>query len=299
MSAATALLRAARPLHFAKNLLAFAPLVLAHRAGESERLAAAAIAFVCLCLVASAGYLANDLADREGDRADPVRRARGVAAGEVSVRGALVACAVAAASGLALAWTTLPGEAARLIGNYLLLTLVYSFALKRVVGLDVLALVALYLLRLFAGGAAAGVPVSDWLWSLAAALFASLALLKRALALRAARERGLDALPRRGYRVAHLAAVERVGVLAAVATVVVLALYLRSDTMVRLYGSGSGSASPLAWLACVIVGGWLARMWHVARAGRMGGDPVLFALRDPASLVAGAALVGLGVALSG
>lgn len=298
MSSVTALLRAARPHHFAKNLLAFAPLVLAHRAEESERLVAAAVAFACLCLVASAGYLINDLADLEGDRADPMRRARGIAAGEVSVRTAWAASAVAAVLGLALAWTTLPGAAAQLVGSYLALTLLYSFVLKRVVGLDVLALVALYLLRLFAGGAAAGVPVSGWLWTLAAALFTSLALLKRAIALREARERGLDDLPRRGYRVAHLAAVERVGVLAATATVVVLALYLRSDTMARLYGSASGGTSPLAWIACLIVGGWLARMWFVARAGRMGGDPVLFALRDPASLAAGAALVGLGVALA-
>ena len=62
---------------------------------------------------------------------------------------------------------------------YYVTTCVYTFGVKRYVLLDVLVLTTLYVMRLFAGGGAAGVPVSDWLLVFSLLFFLNLALLKR------------------------------------------------------------------------------------------------------------------------
>src|ERR1043166_8688140 len=56
--------RALRLHHWSKNLLVFAPALLAHRPSFGKDLALSSIAFVAFCLVASATYLINDRFDR-------------------------------------------------------------------------------------------------------------------------------------------------------------------------------------------------------------------------------------------
>ena len=83
------------------------------------------------CLASSAGYLVNDVLDREADRADPVKRLRPVASGELGIGAALVWAALLLAAALAsrspgAAWSCSRSPATSL------LTLLYSLCLKSV-----------------------------------------------------------------------------------------------------------------------------------------------------------------------
>ena len=70
------LVRALRPQEWIKNLLVFAGVLFSGRLDESGALGDAILTFIAFCAIASAGYLFNDLRDREHDRHHPEKRDR-------------------------------------------------------------------------------------------------------------------------------------------------------------------------------------------------------------------------------
>jgi 4-hydroxybenzoate polyprenyltransferase len=273
-----ALVRSLRPLHWTKNVLLFAPVILAHQTA----IGAAAMAFVAFCLTASAMYLINDVRDLEFDRAHPSKRHREIASGALSPAAAVIAAAVLLVAGVLIAYRV-SLELVVYLAAYGVLSLIYSLWLKRRVFLDVLALSALWTLRVLAGGVAARVEVSDWLLALSVFLFVGLALLKRYadLGLLAAQE--ASNAPGRGYVIADRDLLRSMGVTSGYMAVLVLALYLTSPTVTRLYESPR-----LLWLVCPLMLYWIAHLWFLAHRGAIQDDPIVVAARDPASYVVGA-----------
>jgi 4-hydroxybenzoate polyprenyltransferase len=279
----TALLRSLRPLHWTKNVLVFAPLVLAHHAGNATSLRATALAFIAFCLTASGTYLINDVRDLEFDRAHPNKRNRMLASGAISPATATVLAIVLVAAGVVLAFAV-SFELVSYLALYGVLSLLYSLWFKRRVFLDVLALSALWTIRVLAGGAAARVEVSDWLLALSVFLFVGLALLKRYADLGfLASSQAVDAMPGRGYVTADRDLLRSMGVTSGYLSVLVLALYLNSPQVARLYESPR-----LLWLVCPLLLYWTAHMWFLAHRGEIQDDPIVVAARDPASYVVGA-----------
>jgi 4-hydroxybenzoate polyprenyltransferase len=176
------ILRLMRPTHWTKNGLVVAAYLFAlgdrlqpHAEGAAWRVAGAVGLF---CLMSSAVYLLNDIRDREQDRRHPLKRARPVAAGLVSVPLAAAVCAllaVAALGGALLYSRPLAG----VLAAYLLLQGFYSFGLKRVALLDVFAIAAGFVLRALAGAVVIGVAISPWLLLCTLLLALFLALCKR------------------------------------------------------------------------------------------------------------------------
>ncbi len=285
---ARALLKAMRPHQWLKNLLVFAPMAAGHDFSLPTA-ARAVAAFVAFSLVASSVYLLNDLLDLRNDREHARKRLRPFASGRAPlVHGAVLAPALLVA-GAAIA-LFVPWKFGAALAGYYALTLAYSFWLKRVMTVDVIALACLYGARLVAGGYATDVPLSPWLEALAVFFFLSLALVKRAgeLADRIAAGRGDPA--GRGYRLSDLPMVEGMAAASGYVAVLVLALYFNSQDVGALY------AKPhRLWLICVVVLYWVSRMLMKAHRGEMHDDPIVFAVRDRASqlcgAIAGAALV--------
>lgn len=270
-------LRALRPHQWAKNSLLFLPALAAHRPVEGPLLASLGAAFASFSLVASGVYLANDVADREHDRLHPRKRSRAVASGAVTPGTALSASILLQVAGLAAAWW-LPRPFLVALVVYLVLTGLYSLGLKTRVALDVVILAALYTVRVVAGAAAVGVPLSRWFLAFSVFLFMSLALLKRAAeALEA--DGAVDAeLGGRGWRPSDLPILVAFGAGAAMAAGVVYCLYITGDDVLRLYGDPD-----LLWLGFPVLLYWLTRAWLLALRGDLHDDPVLFALRDGTS----------------
>jgi len=167
-----------RPRDWVKNTLVLAPLLFGAKLFDPEAVGRAVVAALAYCLAASAGYVWNDFADREADRHHPVKRRRPLASGAIGARPALALSAALAAGALALAWP-LPTGTARCVAASLALMAAYSFWLKRVPIVDVLAIGAFYVLRVLAGSFAVGVPASDWLLMATGLVAVFLGLCKR------------------------------------------------------------------------------------------------------------------------
>lgn len=274
-------LRMLRLHHWLKNLLLFVPLAAAHKMVEAALWPQLLLAFFAFCLCASAVYLANDLLDLESDRRHPRKRTRALASGRVPLRRAALLSPLLLASGLGLGAAVGPAFLGWL-GGYFLLTCAYSLALKRVALVDCLTLAVLYTLRIVAGGAAVDVPLSFWLLAFALFLFLSLAFVKRYAELLAQAPGAPGAVHGRGYHVADAPMVAALGVGSGYASALVLALYLNSEAVVRLYRTPE-----CLWATVPVLLYWLSRMWLKARRGEMHDDPLIFAVKDKASLVAG------------
>ena len=175
VAAAIASLRARQ---WSKNLLVFAGILFAAELGDAGRWIAAIAAFLAYCAASSAAYLLNDVRDRAHDRVHPVKRSRPVARGELSAGAAL---ALAGTLALAAAALTAPlglGPLALLAG-FVAVQAGYSYGLKHVVLVDVMAIAALFTIRAAAGAEAVDVPISPWLLLCTALLALFLALAKR------------------------------------------------------------------------------------------------------------------------
>ncbi|HSM51782.1 MAG TPA: decaprenyl-phosphate phosphoribosyltransferase [Thermoanaerobaculia bacterium] len=157
-----ALLQSLRPAQWTKNLFVLAPLLFARRLSDPQAVGAALLAFASFCAAASAVYLLNDVADRERDRAHPLKRHRPVASGRLAPAAATVAALLLAAAAAAGA-VRLGARFGLLRGAYLAINVLYTLVLKGLVILDVMAIAAGFLLRVLAGAAAIAVAVSHWL----------------------------------------------------------------------------------------------------------------------------------------
>jgi len=278
---AGALLKAAleslRPHQWLKNALVFVPLAAAHRLGETPLLAQASRAFLAFSLCASAVYLLNDLRDAPADRTHPHKRLRPIASGRLPIPVALTLAAALLAAGASAAWP-LGLRAGGTLGAYLVLMIAYTLRLKTVVLLDALTLAGGYALRVLTGGLAVAIIPSARLLAFCIFLFFSLALVKRYAELALLRLRDGPAAHARAYLLEDQEFIVALGTSCGALSVLVLALYMSSETVVRLYSRGG-----LIWLTCVLLLYWISHMWLMAHRGRMSDDPLVFAVRDPLS----------------
>jgi 4-hydroxybenzoate polyprenyltransferase len=279
-----AFLKAIRLHQWAKNILIFVPLLLAHSL-KLPLILHAILAFFCFSLCASATYIVNDLLDLEADRRHPRKRFRPFAAGNLQASTGLAIIVVFLAAGFSGA-LLLPGAFLGWLVLYLVVTLSYSLALKRVVLVDVIILSGLYTVRMLAGGAATNTVISTWLAGFSVFLFFSLALVKRFSEMQNLREQGNVPSNGRGYLVADIEQLRSLGTSSGYAAIVVFALYISGSDVATLY------AHPVRmWLIVPLMLLWISRVWLLASRGEMDEDPVIFAVTDRMSL-----LIGLGVA---
>jgi 4-hydroxybenzoate polyprenyltransferase len=156
------LIRALRPRQWTKNFAALAPLLFAKAVLRQESLVRALAAVAAFCLVSGGVYVLNDWVDRDKDKLHPEKRKRPIASGQLGPGPAFALLAVVWAGGLAIAWWTRL-EFLYLVVGYIALQIAYSFALKRIVILDVLIISTGFIFRVVGGGVAIDVPVSNWL----------------------------------------------------------------------------------------------------------------------------------------
>lgn len=285
-------LRAMRVHQWLKNLLLFVPLMAAHQLQDVGALTTLLVAFLAWGLCASSVYIANDLLDLESDRQHPRKRRRPFAAGTLSSLQGAIAVPILAGASLYLGALVGPRFLAWML-VYLALTWAYSLSLKRMALLDCITLACLYTLRIVAGSVAADLPLSFWLLACSAFLFLSLAFVKRYAELLVQRDAGKTRAHGRGYEVSDAPMVQSLGVAAGYTAVVVLALYLNSATVLMMYDTPE-----LIWGTVPIMCFWVSRMWLCAARGQMHDDPLVFAFKDRASLVAGALFCAVLMAAS-
>jgi len=248
-----AYLRLLRFHQWIKNLLLYFPLVLGGGLFHPGAAVKGLLPFLAFGLASSTSYVFNDLCDLEADRLHPVKRSRPLAAGRVTKpAGVLTLLALLAGAFLAA------GQVSQLfvlfLLGYLLVSVSYSLYLKSLPIVDIFCISTGFVLRLYAGGEAFQIVISEWLFLSVFLLSLFLSIGKRYSELRGLGERaGAHRQVLTGYPPGFL---EKAMVLSGGAVLVTYAIYAVSRPflvytvplctfgllryMARVYAGGSG-----------------------------------------------------------
>jgi len=271
---------------YVKNLLVFVPLLTSHQF-TLDKILVDLIAFVAFCACASAVYILNDLLDLKSDRAHSTKRARQFASGLLQLRTGLLIIPGLLLFAVILA-TTISLKFVGVLLGYFALTTAYSVYLKRKMLVDVVVLAMLYTTRIVAGGVAAEIQISQWLFIFSMFIFTSLALIKRYIELSTRLDRGLPDRSDRNYRIGDLDVIAALAAAAGMNAITIFALYVTSPDVQALY------RHPKAlWLVCPILLYWIGRALMMAHRRLMDDDPIVFALKDRISAIAIVAIVAV------
>jgi 4-hydroxybenzoate polyprenyltransferase len=284
-------LQAMRPHLWARNLLVFVPMIMAHAISDRSAWISALWMFAAFCATASGTYLLNDLTDLAADRRHPNKRLRPFATGALSIPTGigLALTLIALGFGISAALGVLP-----LILIYVVASTGYSFALKELPLVDVFMLAGLSTLRLLGGGLATGHPAPLWLLAFSGFLFLSIALVKRTDEMMAIARASSDRVAaRRGYRTGDLMMLQIFGYASAFASSVVLALFVGSTA-----ASAQFRSPELLWGAVPLILFWQFRLWLSTISGHMHDDPIVYAARDWVSWIVAACILALFTAAS-
>lgn len=157
--------RVIRPQQWIKNVFVLVPLFFGGSLLDTTDIIAAVTAAMAFCFISSSIYCLNDIIDVKDDRRHPTKCHRPIAAGKISVAQAYVMMALMVA--LSFGSVALLGEYALgvgvVVGLYLLMNVAYCLVLKRYAILDVCTIAFGFVLRLFAGGIATGIGLSNWI----------------------------------------------------------------------------------------------------------------------------------------
>jgi 4-hydroxybenzoate polyprenyltransferase len=276
---------------YVKNALVFVPLILAHQF-SLDLIARAILAALAFCLCASSVYVLNDLVDLQADRQHPTKRHRPLASGAIPLLYGILAVPLLFMASTLIA-TFVSFMFLAIVLGYFVLTTAYSFLLKRKMLLDVIALATLYLIRLVAGAVAVQVAFSEWLLAFSMFFFMALALIKRYVELAVCADLDLPELKNRNYKRGDLDVVGALAAAAGLNAVTVFALFISSDNVHFLY-----RRPLLLWLICPVLLYWISRALMMAHRRLMDDDPIIFALRDRNSIVAGAIIALIFIAAS-
>jgi len=278
-----------------KNLLIFIPFLLEHNLSNLMTWMIVLSCFFAFNFLASATYIVNDLLDLRSDRSNKTKSRRPLPSGVISIPQAaktaifmffLCACLL----------IYLPGEFFIVLTLYLFSTLLYSFFLKSRLYIDIIALAALHSLRIVAGTVAISAEWSFWLLGFSMFFFLSLATAKRVAELKNIKESGLERTKGRDYIVFDIPVLIASGVSSGYSSVLIVALYINSEKVVRMYATPE-----ILWLLCPLLLYWTGRIWLITGRGQMHEDPIIYALKDKISiyvlllcivLVFGAVLLG-------
>lgn len=167
-----------RPKQWIKNFAIFAAIIFTGELFDVPVLSKVLIAFVIFCCLSSAIYIINDIFDIEKDRMHPFKRFRPLANKDLRIGYAITLAIILTLASLFISSLISPGFT-MLVIVYLTLQILYSMVLKNIEILDILALAAGYILRVYAGESASGYHISVWLVLTTVALSLFIAVGKR------------------------------------------------------------------------------------------------------------------------
>lgn len=266
-----AYIRLCRPHQYLKNGFIWLPVIFGNALTDGDALYGTFVAFVAFCLVSSTTYAVNDIKDVEEDRHHPVKKKRPMASGAVGRNEARWVAVALFFGAMAIALVALPAACVYILMAYLLLNLAYSQGLKHFPLVDIVCIAIGFVLRIFAGGTAAGVPISPWIviMTFLLALFLALAKRRDDLLLADNGTRVRKAID--GYNLEFISLA--MGIMASV-IIVAYILYTVSPEVVAKHGTGKLYTSGI-W---VLLG--LMRYLQITFVDEKSGSPTLVLIKD-------------------
>jgi len=166
------IIKAARPIHWVKNLALFAAIIFTGNLFNQLLFDHVIVGFISFCFITSATYIFNDAIDLNRDRLHPIKRFRPLASGKLPAKIAYLEIAVLIILSLYLAMLLTPLFLYSVI-TYLILQIFYSLILKNIPIIDILAIASGFIIRVYAGAFVIDAHLSVWflLCVISAALF--------------------------------------------------------------------------------------------------------------------------------
>lgn len=271
MEKLTAYIQLCRPHQYLKNGFIWLPIFFGNGLGNVEALYLTFMAFAAFCFISSTTYAINDIKDVEDDRRHPVKKMRPVASGAISRNEALWVALVLFSGAIAIALVALPMVCAHILMAYLLLNIAYSQGLKHIPIVDIVCIAVGFVLRIFAGGMAADIPISPWIVIMTFLLALFLALAKRRDDLLLANDGTKVRKAIDGYNLEFISLA--MGIMASV-IIVSYILYTVSPEIVEKHGTGKLYISSV-W---VLLG--LLRYLQITFVEEKSGSPTLVLIKD-------------------
>lgn len=163
ISILTAAVKAARPIHWTKNLAVFAAVFLSGYLFDKHNFLNTLFAFISFCFVTSGTYIVNDIFDQKLDRLHPLKRFRPIASGSLPLSLAIIEAIILFLSGIAVAlFAGLDPFFLTIIIIYVFIQFFYSFGLKNIAILDIIIIATGFVLRVYAGAFVVNAHLSVW-----------------------------------------------------------------------------------------------------------------------------------------
>lgn len=154
-----------RVAHYIKNLLIFAGIVCSGRLFVMEKFFSVVCGFFAFCCLSSVVYIINDLKDKEKDQNHPIKCKRPIAAGMITEKNAMkLLVFLLIVSAICHSTASKDMRTLGLWLLYFLLNLGYSLGLKQMPIVDVVILVAGFVIRVVYGAVIAEIEISNWLY---------------------------------------------------------------------------------------------------------------------------------------
>jgi len=282
-----ALLRSMRPKQWTKNIFILAALVFDRKLANSTAFVHTVVTFVAFCLVSGAVYLINDLVDIEKDRQHPTKRHRPLPSGQLDPRVAMVAAVVIPLVCVPAA-LLFDRSMGLVLVSYLALQILYSFYLKKLVIIDVMAIAAGFVLRVAAGVVVIEVErFSPWLYVCMTLLALFLGFGKRRHELFTLQANANN--HRASLEHYSLELIDQMSVMVTSAAVMAYSLYTFSAPNLPQF-----KGQPLMMLTIPFVLYGLFRYQYLIHVKKEGGTPEEIVLRD-LPLIVDLALYGIAV----
>lgn len=156
------ILRLVRPRQWVKNFAVFAAITFAGELFNQPVFNSVLLSFFVFCGLSSATYIVNDIFDVKKDKLHPFKKFRPIAHGDVPVVLAAGLAFFLIVFSLIIAKSITPTFFALSL-VYLFIQFLYSSFLKSLAVVDILAIAAGYILRVYGGEFASGYHISVWL----------------------------------------------------------------------------------------------------------------------------------------
>ena len=155
---------------YLKNIIVLLPLLFSGELFQDGKILPTLLGVLMFCLVSSAVYVMNDIADAKTDASNPAKCHRPIASGVIPKRNAYALCIGLFAIAALVSFIVLPFMSGVLISVYFGINILYSLGLKNIIVVDVLIIVIGFVIRAIYGTVIADIEISIYFYIMIAFL---------------------------------------------------------------------------------------------------------------------------------
>lgn len=213
-------LKLLRPSHWIKNIIIALPVILSNQL-NFKSLTNLVLGIISFSLLASAGYILNDIKDIENDRQHPKKKYRPLASGDVDAGNSFILSIILILIAFGISYS-LGIYSLLILILYFLLNYFYSIIGKQIKFIDIIILSSFYIIRIFYGASINNVTLTGWFVATLTLSVLSLSVHKRYMECKNSQQ--LE-IPGRGYNKSHELFLQIIMINFAIASIILLNIH--------------------------------------------------------------------------